>query len=143
MSSTTKRGGSLRRRAFSTFENLFGFRNWWKRSKNCSVEISHWVPERPDTLDLDLDNISGLHEDLRVSHEAHTSRRARGDNIPDFERHDLGNVGNQIRHFENQISRVGLLHGLAVEPQLNRQSVAVSESALRHEVRSHRCERVE
>src|SRR5437762_7123351 len=97
MSSTRKRSGSLCRRAFSTFGSLFEFRNWWTRSTACSVEVSHWVPEHPDTLDLDLDNISGLHEDLRVSHEAHASRRARGDNIPDFERHDLGDVGNQDR----------------------------------------------
>src|SRR5438128_2598815 len=126
MSSTRKRSGSLPRPAFNTFGSLFEFRNWWTRSKACSVEVSHWVPEHPDTFDLDLDNISGLHEDLRVSHEAHASRRACGDHISNFERHDLGNIGNQSGHFEDQISRVRLLHGLAVQPQLNRQSVAVS-----------------
>src|SRR5437016_1496893 len=58
-----------------------GSRNWWKRLRRYSVELSHRISEQTDPFDLDLDNITGLHENLRVPHEAHASRRAGGDHV--------------------------------------------------------------
>src|SRR5687768_12042451 len=112
-------------------------------SKRSSIEVSDRIFERPDSLNVDFDDISGFHEYLRVSPEPHASRRACRDDITDFQRHHLRNIGDEIRNLEDEIPRVRLLHRFPIQPQLNVESVTVAQTVPADEERSNRSECVE
>src|SRR5579863_5582527 len=67
------------------------------------------VAELSDAFDSHDALISRLQPALRPAREAHASRRSRGYDIARFKRHHLGDVLDQFRNLEDQLTRVGAL----------------------------------
>src|SRR5215831_6059798 len=134
--------GSLHRRGFNTSRSHSGSTNSSRRSKACSVEISHRVPELSDSFDFNLHDIPGLHENRRISRESDPCRRSCRDDVANFKSHDLGNIRNEIRNVENQIPRIRLLHRLAVQTELDVETAPIAQLVARDEKWAHRRKRI-
>src|SRR5262245_8948699 len=50
---------------------------------------------------------------------------------------------NEVWDFENQVSRIGFLHGLAIQAQFQIQSVSVAQGVRGYEIGAERAERIE
>src|SRR6266705_3379141 len=108
-----------------------------RAGKSISVKRGNWVPELSYTFDFDFDHVSRLHEYLRVSDEADTRRSTCGDHIADFEGHHFRDIRDQIRHFENHIPRIRLLHRVPVQPKFDIHSVSIVQSVWSDQVRPY------
>src|ERR1051325_5604695 len=138
-----KRNASSPRRGCSTSGNLSGFRNWWIRLKDCSVELNYSVRKDTNTFKFDFDNIAGLHEHLRLSDKPDAARCPGGDDVARLERHHLGNKGDQVENLEDHVSGIRFLHRLPVQAELEIQPIAVTQGCSSDEVGSHRSKGIE
>nr|GEU28106.1 putative aminotransferase [Tanacetum cinerariifolium] len=78
---------------------------------------------------------------LRIPH-AHAGRRARGDHVARFQRHELRQVADDLRHREDHGGRVTGLHALAVHFQVQVEVLHVADVLGRDQPRADRAERV-
>src|SRR5262245_45171643 len=126
MYSTTGLSNSCCKLVCNTSGSRFGVRSCCLPQKNWSVEICNSVSEQPDSFDLDLHDVAGLHEHLRIPAVSDSSWSSGSDHVADFQRHHLRNVGDQIRNFEYQIPSIGFLHRLSVQTKLDVEAVSIA-----------------
>src|SRR5262249_30975449 len=83
--------------------------------------LHHRVAQHAELLDLHLGDVAALEVHRRLARHAHPRRRPREDQIPRLQRADLRDVSQRLRHAENHLLGVAVLHRLAVEAQLDVQ----------------------
>src|SRR5476651_1980443 len=67
-----------------------------------------------ESRDAEGDHVAGLRVMRRLHAEAHTGRRAGGDDVAGEQRHDLADVGDEVRAAEAHGARAAALALLAV-----------------------------
>src|SRR6266581_5295560 len=87
------------------------------------------VVQLADLFDPQLHGVAGLEEP--PSSHAHARRGPREHEIARVERHARRQHRDLLRGIEDQLARVGVLHQLAVHPQLDAELMGIAEVARR------------
>ncbi len=87
----------------------------------------HRIPQDADSVDLDLDDVTGAQRPFRVAGPPDPGRRARQDEVARFERERRRDVGDEKRDREDQVVRVAVLEHLAVQFLNDAQPAPVAE----------------
>ena len=78
------------------------------------ASVHHCICQRSKSGDGDGDGIARFQEEGRVAEHADAAGGSGGKDVAGKQGHGLRQVGDEIWNFENEIERVGLLHGLPV-----------------------------
>src|SRR5581483_7003779 len=103
----------------------------------------HRVAEEADAVDLDLDDVAGVHGDRRRARLAAAARRPREDEGARGERAEAGGVGDETPDPEDELGRVPVLEHLAVQALDDAQPAPVPELRDGDEAVADGAERVE
>ncbi len=83
------------------------------------------VLQGSDAFDFHFADVAGFQEHLRFARNADTRRRTGEDEVAGFERDDLRDEGEHGGYSEDEFLGAGILHGLAVQSELDFEVVRV------------------
>jgi hypothetical protein len=98
------------------------------------------TPYFAETGDPQAQLVALLEEALRLAAHAHARRRAGGDDVTRFERHEARHVAHELRDAEDHAGRVPGLHALAVQFQVQVEVLHVEDLVACDEERADRAE---
>src|SRR5258706_7008297 len=107
----------------------------------CARRSGHGMVQLADRLDPQLDRVAGFEE--TASSHAYARRGPREHEIARGERHARRQHRDLLGGVEDQLARVGILHQLAVHPQLDAQLMGIAEVARRNDPGPERAGAVE
>src|SRR6266852_4426395 len=100
------------------------------------------ILERAEPRDLELADIAGAERDLGLAREADAGRGARGDEIARRQRHDIGQVLDDVAEVEDEILGIAVLHERPVDPGLELEHMGVRDLCPVRDVRAYGGQRI-
>src|SRR5438045_4201032 len=86
----------------------------------------HWIVQFTDAFNINHHFVARLKVNRRLSGKAYSRRRSGRDHVTRFERDRARKKLNQLRHAEDQLVSIRILHRSSVEDQLDRQLVRIA-----------------
>src|ERR1051325_1034037 len=102
----------------------------------------HWIVQFSDAFNINNHFVARLKVNRRLAGKAYSRRGARRDHITRFKRDRARQEFDQLRHAEDQLVSIRILHRSSVEDQLDRQLMRIAQFIRSDDCRPHRRESV-